>query len=374
MIALLLGVSVGCARDGADSIKTSKSSEGAEKKPAASLTLEVLVVNEPKMAEAVKRLRGEWEERSGGKLTVKSTSWAEVASAEKLEADAIVFPSRYVGELSTRGWLRPVRSNVLQSKEFDEADLFPVVSSRLMKWGAEVVALPLGADISSPSNSKGVSLLARVAPTIVSDAEEGLLFDTQTMKPRITDAPFVEAVKAAKLEHGEKANNANATSEKSTQAPSSRSAPVLGYGDRLISVTAETHNAASAFKLIGWLASPETSTQIAKGSEPITPVRRSLVNSPAWYDASLEPDEREALTKRAAQELSTTECLMVPRIPGVDEYMAALDAVVDEAIIGNVQPKTALQKAADRWEAITDAQGREAQREAYLKNLGFGEP
>jgi maltose-binding protein MalE len=335
--------------------------------------LDVLVVNEPKAKESIERLRGEWEERSGGQLKTVSKSWAEVAAAKKLEADVIVFPSRYMGDLVTREWLRPVRANVLQSKEFNEDDLFPAVRSGLMKWGGEVVALPMGIELSSTSQSKAMSLLARVAPSIVSEVEEGLLFDMQTMKPRITDAAFVEAVRAAKLEKAELAHDSDRTSETSN-APSSEVAPVLGYGDRMIAVTSESHNAASAFKLIGWLASPEVSTQIAKGSELMIPVRRSLINSPAWYDASLDPDERNAISRSAEKELSARECLLVPRIPGVDDYMAALDVVVDEAVAGNVEPEAALKEAVARWEAITDARGRDAQRAAYLMNLGISAP
>jgi maltose-binding protein MalE len=369
MIAMLLCLSVGCARDSADSNETSKSKGNAESKSAASLTLRVLVVNEPKVAEAIERLRGEWEERSGGQLTTISKSWAEVAAAKKLEADAIVFPSRYMGELSARGWLRPVRANVLQSKEFNEADLFPAVRTRLMKWGGDAMALPMGVEPSS-SRSKAVSFLALVAPRIVSDVDEGLLFDTQSMKPRITEPPFVEAVTEARAELG---GGANRRSESEAAAASSRVVSVLGYGDRMIAVTTDSRNAASAFKLIGWLASPEASTQIAKGSDPMTPVRRSLINSPAWYDASLDPDERAALSKSAERGLSASECLIVPRIPGVDNYLEALDAAVEEAIAGDVEAEAALKKAAERWEAITDARGRDAQREAYLMNLGIGD-
>jgi ABC-type glycerol-3-phosphate transport system substrate-binding protein len=149
---------------------------------------------------------------------------------------------------------------------------------------------------------------------------------------------------------------------------------VLGYGDRLIAVTSRSQNAASAFKLIGWLASPQPSTQIAKGSEPTAPVRRSLLKSSAWYEASSDPEQRAALTESAETELSASECLLVPRIPGVDDYMAALDDVIDEAVAGNVDAEIALQKAAERWEAITDAHGREAQRKAYLMNLGIADP
>jgi maltose-binding protein MalE len=367
IVVLLLCLSVGCTRDVADSNKPTKSKGSPERNSAASLTLDVLVVNEPEVEEAIGRLRGEWEERSGGQLATISKSWSEVSNAEKLKADVIVFPSRYLGELSIRGMLRPVRSNVLQSKEFNEADLLPVVRSRLMKWGDNVMALPMGVELPSASSSQAVRLLAHVAPRIVSDVNEGLLFDTRTMKPRITDAPFVEAVQAAKSVR-------RGTLESSKVTDASRVVPVLGYGDRMIAVTSESQNAASAFKLIEWLASPETSTQIAKGSDPMTPVRRSLLNSPAWYDTSLDPEQKAALVERAKKELGESECLLVPRIPGVDDYLAALDGVVDEAVAGDVEAEVALKKAAERWEAITDARGRDAQRKAYLMNLGIDEP
>ena len=63
---------------------------------------------------------------------------------------------------------------------------------------------------------------------------------------------------------------------------------------------------------------------------------------------------------------------MIPRIPGVDEYVAALDDAV-KAALGKVAPQAALQQAAARWEKITDAHGRETQRDAYLKHLEITE-
>jgi len=65
---------------------------------------------------------------------------------------------------------------------------------------------------------------------------------------------------------------------------------------------------------------------------------------------------------------------MVPRIPGVDEYIAALDEVVIAATSGKTQPEPALQKAANDWDRITDAHGRDKQAKAYLKHLGIDAP
>src|SRR5437763_9074751 len=111
--------------------------------PRASVALRVLVVNEPGVADAINRLRGEWAERSGGELNTNSRTWLEVASSKELDTDVIIFPSRYLGELCVRHWLRPVRQSVLDSPEFNAADIFPLIRRELIKWGGEVMALPL---------------------------------------------------------------------------------------------------------------------------------------------------------------------------------------------------------------------------------------
>jgi hypothetical protein len=177
--------------------------------PRASVALRVLVVNEPGVAEAINRLRGEWAERSGGELSATSGEWKDVAAAKSIEADVVIFPSRYLGEMCTRNWLRPMRSSVLEGDEFDAKDVFPIVRRELMRWGGEVMALPLGVELAVPGRQNkshpGLNLLAIAAPGAVTDGREGVLFDPQTMKPRITDAVFVEALqRLAKAEPGKK--------------------------------------------------------------------------------------------------------------------------------------------------------------------------
>src|ERR1700675_534418 len=74
--------------------------------PTPNVALRVLVVNDLALAEAIGRLRGEWAERFGGTLTAETKAWADLADAKSLDADVVVFPTRYLGELYTRGWLR----------------------------------------------------------------------------------------------------------------------------------------------------------------------------------------------------------------------------------------------------------------------------
>jgi hypothetical protein len=322
--------------------------------------LRVLVVNEPELAEAINRLRGEWSERSDGSLTAVSKTWPEIADGKELDADAVVFPSRYLGELCIRGWLRPVRPSVLESDEFNAARVFPLVRNRLMTWGGQPMALPLGIDwgpaSKTPEQHPGLALLIAAAPAAVTDKREGDLFDPQTMKPRISEPAFVAAVEQI-LEAG---------------IDSNPSVPVLGWSDRMIAVSTNSRNAASAFKLVAWLASAEISTQLAKVGEPLMPVRRPSASPPVANSSSADTVDRANAGDSPTTAMSAEKCLLVPRIPGVDEYMSALDAAVKAASV-SVPAQEALAQAAERWEQITSAQGRDAQRRAYLAHLGISD-
>jgi hypothetical protein len=354
----------GCPR--AQQNKEAAKTSGGDAKQSASVALRVLVVNEPGMTEAINRLRGEWAERSGGTLNASSATWADVAAMKELDADAIVFPSRYLGELCTRDWLRPVRSSVLESPEFNAADVFPIVRQSLMKWGGQTMALPLGVRVpDSELTAKHSSLffLNVAAPLVVSNEIEGVLVDSRTMKPRIASPAFVAAMTkfwSRSYIGWEAGSDGNVI-------------PVVGYADKMVSVAAGSRNAASAFKFIAWLTTAEVSSQLASVGEPTVPVRRSHAAVVSNGTNKTVDNLRKESAKFLTDALSGHECLVIPRIPGVDEYIAALDEAADAVSSGKMQPQAALEKAAAQWEKITDAHDRDKQRQAYLKHLNIGE-
>jgi hypothetical protein len=335
----------------------------------ASVTLRVLVVNDPPLVEAINRLRGEWAERSGGELNAVPTTWQDLAQSKSLDADLIVFPSRYLGELCTRELLRPVRASVLEDEDFKSADIFPLVRNELIKWGRETFALPLGIDPSaiSPSaeSSPAITLLAAAAPHAISNERLGVLFDTETMKPRLSAPSFVDAL--TQLLETDRSQNAKSTSPPAINPP----IPVLGDNDRLVAVTTSSRNAASAFKLLAWLAEPDTESQFARVGGHWLPPRRSVATSAAWYDSSVSATQRAERGKLVDAALSGERSLIVPRIPGVDDYLRALNEVIKTALADKTPPAAALQTAAERWEQITDRLGRDKQRKAYLAHLGI---
>jgi hypothetical protein len=355
-------LSAGCPREAAP-----PTPPPAEPRP--SVTLRLLVVNEPELAKAVGRLRGEWAERSGGELDVTASPWQELAADRAIEADVIVFPSRYLGELCVRDVLRPVRSNVLESGELDADDFFPLIRHELINWGGQAMALPLGVERAAidekAARSPAVWLLARAAPDAISKDKLGVLFDSESMRPRITEQPFIDALTQL-VQSG--------TDDVRGNPAGTRDVPVLGYADRLIAATQSSRNAASAFKLVEWLAQRDISSQFARAGDGPMPVRRSLASSPLWYDESVAANERAELGDALVAALDRSECLMIPRIPAADEYLAALNAPVEDTTRGGAAPADALAKAAQEWERITDAHGRDSQRQAYLKHLGISEP
>jgi hypothetical protein len=352
-------VTTGCPR---------KQSSTLSAAPRASVALRVLVVNEPGVAEAINRLRGEWAERSGGEVNATSTTWADVSKADTLDADTIVFPSRYLGELCVRGWVQPVRSGVLESDEFNASDVFPLVRRDLITWGGEVMALPLGADLLTQSKSiesrPGIALLVQSAPAAITNEREGTLFDPQTMKPRITEAAYIRALQ--KLVD-------SSQQHMSADVDIPPAVPLLGWDDRLVAVTSASRNAASAFKLIAWLASAEISTQLSRSGEPLMPVRQSLVSSADWHVPEVTVSDRSTVAKSLEAQLGGELCFVIPRIPGEDEYIAALDDAVKAALSHKESSQNALQQAAQRWEQITNAHGREQQKQAYWKHLGIAD-
>jgi ABC-type glycerol-3-phosphate transport system substrate-binding protein len=192
----------------------------------------------------------------------------------------------------------------------------------------------------------------------------GELFDTENMRPRISESAFVEALKE------NIAGDTHAPAATFNKAPT---IPILGYSDRLVAVSSSSRNAASAFKLLTWLAGPDTSTHFARAGNGALPVRRSLASSSSWYDPALSTRERAEQARKLEASLSEGGCLLLPRMPGIDYYLDALDAAIKSAASG-VSPSKALKDAAKRWEEITDAHEREAQRRAYLKHLGVEDP
>ncbi len=476
LLCVSLVLLAGCGRDDEKSVPTLPAAQ-----PPPSVALRVLAVNDPPLAGAIERLRGEWSARSGGQLESISKPWSEVESADALDADVVIFPTRYLGTLCERGWLRPVRESVLRGKTYDAADVLPLVRRRLVRYGGQEMALPLGVEVplvgyrqdwlaerqdetprswdefqkllqqpdvvplwwprrAGTAHWEATMLLARAAGYAVHPNREGVLFDVHTMKPRIAEPPFVRA-----LEEwcGEKDRHGMAGVERSDPpagqpaggSPSARpqppgaespvaaveivwaglpgsaelynhlagdwetaehgvrQVPLVGGGGSLAGVTASSRNAASAFRLAAWLTGAEIGGQIGPKAAASLPCRYSQMRAVGrWFRPPLPLGEDrvaagdspwrgegalsndKAVADAVERALSGETCLVVPPLPGVDRYLAALDEGVARALRGEQSAADALAEVAQEWDKLTDELGRDRQRQAYLKHLGIVEP
>jgi hypothetical protein len=393
--------------------------------------LKVLVVNDAELAEAINRLSGEWGERSGGTLAAESRPRAEVMGADTFAADIVIFPARYLGELSERNLLRPMRASVLGSERYDADDVLPLARQKLGSYGGQTMGLPLGVELplaryplknmeaavvlpetwqalreygwelriwpprDQVENWPATVLLARAVPYASHQQQESVLFDPLTMKARIAEPPFVRALdewrgqltpnrEESGDEPGEQFGWAElpgasqvfnrSSGEWDPVAGGVKRVPLLA-GGVLLAVTKSSRNAATAFDLAGWLSSAEIGRQLGPVGQGMLPVRRSvLAASGEWVGSPAGRGESSQLAGVIKTALSRDDALVIPPIPGVDAYLSALAEEVDKALRSEATSSDALAAAADKWEAITDRLGRDRQRQAYLAVLGIREP
>ncbi|MCA9230084.1 MAG: hypothetical protein KDA57_05505 [Planctomycetales bacterium] len=410
--------------------------------PRAAVRLTVLVIDDQGLAAGIDLMRGEWAERSGGELQVLQSTVQELTDSDQLAADLIVYPSRLLGTLVDRNWLRPVRKTLLQDQELDFADFLPLIRDRVMRFGGEVFALSLGEpplmltwqgnlppalmeapqftwsrfDRIGPARTKHSSLEYPLATELILRAvvladptsKNAVLFDPQTMEPMLQEPWFARALQAMLArqpavngggeqgvfdfswptagflvgtdDSGTKLTNflaipiADELYDRSLKSWSGNEQVVppptfLCFSGRLASVTRQTRNAVSAFQLLKWLASKDAAVQISPRSRATLWFRSSQSSQAAkWLS---ERGVSDSIPTEMTKLLSGGEAFLLPRIPGIDEYLQSLEKLVAKAIFESKAPEITLSEAKEQWQAITATYGISRQQDAYRRHLGL---
>lgn len=107
----------------------------------------LLVVDDPALAQAAVRLRGEWRAQSAGELEVQEMTCAELLAAQELPADAVICPEWVLAPLAERGLLRPLPEPLLAEDPPGWADVFELVRLRVVQWENRVLAIPFGSPV-----------------------------------------------------------------------------------------------------------------------------------------------------------------------------------------------------------------------------------
>lgn len=195
------------------------------------ITLRVAIEDDPELERAILRLRGEWQEYSGGKV---ETSLFEVgANPESLieatkGADLVVFASRRLGELCESNAIRPLRPSVLKNETLRFEDFLPLLRNEEIVYGKQIMALPIGCPtpllasqseevrlkITLPINTLAsaeradavelaITYLAWAAPHVVHRGREASLFDPGLgeggLAARLNEPPFIRALELLKI-------------------------------------------------------------------------------------------------------------------------------------------------------------------------------
>jgi hypothetical protein len=417
-LVLICAISCGCGEDAQLPVENQKTA-----KPQAAVKLTVLVVDDAELAKGINLLRGEWSERSGGELVVVESTLADLLAEKTPPGDVVIYPSRHVGELVMRNWLRPVREVVLADPTLGWGDFLTMIRDQTVRFGGEVFAVSLGEmplalawEGEVPENLPTTwsqlgeqsarakksreqpfplasEFIARALAATPPADRAGLFFDAQSFDAKLTTPQLVRALEemaqaanakpftaavalpkqagAARLSPLLTAEEVYSTSLEEWEARKESTPPVVcGFGGRLVSVTTSSRNAASAFKLLPWLVSGSTGTQLSQRSAATLWFRASQVSQGRKWFAEGADDNRVSWLTAA---MSRGDAYLLPRISSIDQYLMELEVGLVAAVAGDQTADKALAEVVERWNALSDELGRDSQRSAFNRHLGLAE-
>jgi len=250
LVLAALAVAAGCGGPGEEEAPIDDASlKGVQ--------LRLLVVDDPQLAAAAERLRGEWTAQTGSEFDVLECSETELLDAEKLPGDALIAPSALLAPLAQRDRVAPVPHEILERKSGPWPGIFETLRTREAAWDRTIYGVPFGSPVltcyyradllkelgrrppqswgeyeevaellasrgkpGSPAGSggppwcgtieplaegwAGLTLLARAAPAAKHRDNFAALFDIETMEPLVAGEPFVRALEqlVAASRHG----------------------------------------------------------------------------------------------------------------------------------------------------------------------------
>lgn len=106
--------------------------------------LSVVVLDDPSLAEAIKRELGARLDREA---QVQSLASAELMTQSSLRHDVVIYPPSLMGEFIARGWIDPLPPAARDDEDLDLAGVFTAIRQQEIRWGNEVYAVPFGSPV-----------------------------------------------------------------------------------------------------------------------------------------------------------------------------------------------------------------------------------
>ncbi len=383
-----------------------------------------------------------WLTGSDQKLEIRTLSVEEFLAEKAGNCDVAIYPSRLLGELIDRKWLTKLPASLSVPNE--DAPQVPAAWSRQATYGGDVWAVPLGATvplavvnmpaieaasqaadwnsllkslaIESPAKLDAPSA-SKIDPAAIDRAalvdrflaiagglsdrtpDYGLLFELQTMRPRLIEKEFVRAAEILVALSKQKSSGevtalqaiagdasqawswlhsqtepaiaivtpsllsaaaAKQTSGKALRVPTQWSGWNTGGGP-IASLSRNCRQSARATELLMWLRQGDSRQALApiiSGIESASPTAGS--DSSAWQATSL-----------ATELASGANIPSELRLPRTEEYRTELSTSLLQILVGEKSVDEALGEASAAWQKITDTHGRVLQRSEFEQSLGL---
>ncbi|MEZ6134811.1 MAG: hypothetical protein R3C53_07870 [Pirellulaceae bacterium] len=375
----------------------------------------------------IESIRRQWLSDSEQPLAIDSISVDQLIGGAELQADVVLYPSYLLGELQSRGWIVKLPEMTADLPSVQEGDSQPAVVTIPKSWqsGAQynetVLGLPLGCSLAIPICSDSLkseltnslsweTLLAAIeqgqaveattssdqaanAPEFVADpiatvdrflaiafslternVRYGLLFDIESMQPRLLEPEFLRAAEIMgalsrqtngltsvvgshshawrwAAQHESKVVAIASPIMLDAEARSVEVGGVLSLepyafhnsGSALLaSLSATCRQTRQSVAFLSWLRRSSTRDFLA----PLVP---GIEASQLGGVESLSYRARQSLVHVVASDTSSQE----PRLPGSHEYRRVLGEQLINFLRGNQTAEAALSSTAQRWQEIT---------------------
>ena len=158
-----------------------------------------------------------------------------------------------------------------------------------------------------------------------------------------------------------------------TEKSESFHVPLFSTAGRVASVTRASAQPRLATQFILWLGGPTVSSRVSATSSATTLFRSSQLKGDQWQAATGARGVLSQYGESLFSQPAAGRRFVMPRIPGSDEYLAALDHAVLAAVQEERPAEEALKKVAEEWRAITNRRGVSQQQRALRRSLGLGD-
>ncbi len=148
------------------------------------------------------------------------------------------------------------------------------------------------------------------------------------------------------------------------------STPLVPIAGRIASITSNTRRLKTAQRFVAWLMTAEANREFSTEFPDTLFAQSAQLSSPfAWVNEQLprEAAQQMADVIRSNHEHSFTMYNL--RIPGRAEYLRILSEAIRSALNGRATPQSALDSAAEQWDALTDKLDRDRQRKFFQDSI-----